>query len=74
MKYIRGVSRNQLVLFPQSLDFLISEENEVRLIDLFAKNHIIKLQIINSKLFAFYHNFLIILCADSENRLKKAYI
>jgi len=36
MKYIKGISRNQLVLFPQSLDLSISEDNEVRLIDLFV--------------------------------------
>lgn len=33
---MRGISRNQLVLFPQSLDLSISEDNEVRLIDLFV--------------------------------------
>jgi len=36
MKYIKGTSRNQLVLFPQSLDLSISDDNEVRLIDLFV--------------------------------------
>ena len=36
MKYINGVSRNQLVLFPQSMDLSISENNEVRFIDLFV--------------------------------------
>ena len=36
MKYIKGQSRNQLVLFPVSLNTSISEDNEVRLIDLFV--------------------------------------
>ncbi len=36
MKYIKGISRNQLVLFPKSMDLSISEENEVRFIDLFV--------------------------------------
>lgn len=36
MKYINGISRNQLVLFPQSMDLSISEDNQVRLIDLFV--------------------------------------
>ncbi|MDD2385913.1 MAG: hypothetical protein PHP52_03935 [Bacteroidales bacterium] len=35
MKYINGISRNQLVVFPQTMDLSISENNEVRLIDLF---------------------------------------
>ncbi len=38
MKYIKGTSRNQLVLFPQSLDLSISDDNEVRFIDLFVDN------------------------------------
>ncbi|MDD4150245.1 MAG: hypothetical protein PHE33_09470 [Bacteroidales bacterium] len=29
MKYINGISRNQLVLFPLSMDLSISEDNEV---------------------------------------------
>ncbi len=36
MKYIKGVPRNQLVLFPHSMDLSISEDNEVRIIDLFV--------------------------------------
>lgn len=36
MKYISGISRNQLVLFPHSMDLSISEDNEVRIIDLFV--------------------------------------
>ncbi len=36
MKYIKGINRNQLVLFPTSLDEAIEEDNEVRLIDLFV--------------------------------------
>lgn len=36
MKYIQGENRNQLVIFPVSLDQSISDDNEVRLIDLFV--------------------------------------
>ena len=36
MKYIEGINRNQLVLFPRSMDETIEEDNEVRLIDLFV--------------------------------------
>jgi len=36
MKYIKGSSRKQIVLFPISMDSSISEDNEVRLIDLFV--------------------------------------
>ena len=36
MKYIQGTNRHQLLLFPESLDSAISEDNEVRLIDLFV--------------------------------------
>lgn len=35
MGYIQGANRNQIVLFPDSLDDYISEENEVRVIDAF---------------------------------------
>jgi transposase len=36
MHYIQGQNREQSVLFPQSLDQLISADNEVRIIDLFV--------------------------------------
>jgi transposase len=38
MKYIIGQNRNQLVLFPTSLDDAIDENNEVRFIDLFVES------------------------------------
>ena len=36
MKYIQGQNRSQTYLFPVSLDDAISEDNEVRLIDVFV--------------------------------------
>lgn len=38
MQYIEGKSRNQCILFPQRLDEIIDENNDVRLIDLFAES------------------------------------
>ena len=38
MKYISGYNRNQLVLFPTSLDETIDKNNEVRIIDLFVES------------------------------------
>ena len=38
MQYIQGKNREQSVLFPQSLDQIISTDNEVRIIDLFAES------------------------------------
>jgi transposase len=38
MQFIEGENRNQSILFPQSLDQLISTENEVRVIDLFVES------------------------------------
>ena len=38
MQYIQGKNREQSVLFPQSLDEIISADNEVRMIDLFAES------------------------------------
>ena len=35
-KYISGVNRNQLVLFPDSIDDFIDEDNDVRFIDAFV--------------------------------------
>lgn len=42
MKYIEGQNRNQLVLFPSSLDDAIEQDNEVRLIDIFVESLDIK--------------------------------
>ena len=38
MKYIQGKNREQLVLFPASLDDVIDEDNETRIIDLFLES------------------------------------
>ena len=38
MRYITGTDRTQAVLFPQSLDEIIEQDNEVRLIDLFVES------------------------------------
>src|SRR3954468_326169 len=38
MQFIEGKPRNQAVLFTQSLEELIEQDNEVRLIDLFAES------------------------------------
>ncbi len=38
MKYITGKNRNQLTLFPVSLDDSIAPDNEVRFIDLFVES------------------------------------
>ena len=38
MKYIKGHNRNQLVLFPTSLDAVIEQDNDVRFIDLFVES------------------------------------
>ena len=38
MDYIEGSNRDQLLLFPQSLDEYISEDNPARFIDAFAEN------------------------------------
>jgi transposase len=38
MQYIKGTDRTQAVLFPQSLDEIISADNEVRIIDLFVES------------------------------------
>lgn len=38
MQFIEGKNRNQSLLFPQSLDQIISPDNEVRIIDLFVKS------------------------------------
>jgi len=42
MKYIQGHNRNQINLFPVSLDQSIDTENEVRIIDLFVESLSIK--------------------------------
>ena len=38
MKYIKGLDREQISLFPSSLDAVIDEDNEVRIIDLFVES------------------------------------
>lgn len=38
MKYIKGQNRNQLVIFPTSLDYAIEKDNNVRFIDLFVES------------------------------------
>ena len=38
MHYIQGKNREQSILFPQSLDQIISSDNEVRIIDLFVES------------------------------------
>src|ERR1043165_1249262 len=38
MQYITGTSRTQAVLFPQRLEDIIEQDNEVRLIDLFVES------------------------------------
>jgi len=42
MKFIQGHSRNQINLFPVSLDQSIDPDNEVRIIDLFVDSLSIK--------------------------------
>jgi len=42
MKFIQGHNRNQINLFPVSLDQSIDPDNEVRIIDLFVENFSIK--------------------------------
>jgi hypothetical protein len=42
MKYIQGHNRNQINLFPVSLDQSIDPDNEVRMIDLFVDSLSIK--------------------------------
>lgn len=38
MQYIKGTDRTQAVLFPQSLDEIIDQSNEVRIIDMFVES------------------------------------
>lgn len=38
MQYIKGTDRTQAVLFPQSLDEIIEQDNEVRIIDMFVES------------------------------------
>jgi len=38
MKYIQGLDRNQAALFPVTLEQSIDQDNEVRIIDLFAES------------------------------------
>ncbi|MGC8769613.1 MAG: transposase, partial [Brevinematia bacterium] len=48
MEYIVGESREQILLFPETLDDLISEENPVRFIDLYIDK--LDLKLLNFKL------------------------
>ena len=38
IQYIQGKNRTQSILFPESLDQIIDQENEVRIIDLFVES------------------------------------
>lgn len=38
MQFIEGKNRNQSILFPQSLDQIIEQDNEIRIIDLFVES------------------------------------
>ena len=38
MQFIEGKNRTQSILFPESLDQIISADNEVRIIDLFVES------------------------------------
>ena len=38
MQFIQSKSRTQSVLFPENLDQIIEEQNEVRIIDLFVES------------------------------------
>jgi transposase len=38
MQFIEGKNRNQSILFPESLDQIIEQDNEVRIIDLFVES------------------------------------
>ncbi len=38
MQFIQGKNRTQSILFPQSLDQIVEQNNEVRIIDLFIES------------------------------------
>jgi len=38
MQFIQGKNRTQSILFPESLDQIIDQDNEVRIIDLFVES------------------------------------
>jgi len=38
MKYIKGLDREQITLFPSSLEAVIDEDSEVYIIDLFVES------------------------------------
>jgi transposase len=38
MQFIQGKNRSQSILFPESLDQIIDQSNEVRMIDLFVES------------------------------------
>jgi len=46
MQFIEGKNRTQSILFPQSLDQIISTDNEVRIIDLFVESIVPKISLI----------------------------
>ena len=47
MKYIRGEDRQQMILYPERLDDLVSDDNPVRIIDAFVDN--LDLQVLGFK-------------------------
>ena len=38
MQFIQGKNRTQSILFPESLDQIIDQDNEIRIIDLFVES------------------------------------
>ncbi len=38
MKYIQGENRKQSVIFPETLDQIVDQDNDVRFIDLFVES------------------------------------
>jgi transposase len=46
MGFVQGVHRDQLVMFPESLDEYISDENPVRFVDAFVDS--LDLQVVHS--------------------------
>ena len=55
MRYIQGVSRKQKILFPESVDDYISEDNPVQFIDAFVDSlNVAKLGFKHANLRTFY--------------------
>jgi transposase len=46
MGFVQGVHRDQLVMFPESLDEYVSDENPVRFVDAFVDS--LDLQVVHS--------------------------